>query len=81
VAIVVLLFDDADGSIGLPADSGPNLARLGITAVTVVRDGATVGAVVEGWAFNPRDAGAAAAILAGNRRVRTLSEALHVTIG
>jgi hypothetical protein len=81
VAIVVVLFDEAQGSIGLAADGGPNLARLGITTVTVVRDGATVGAVLEGWAFNPEDAGAAAAILAGNREVRTLRESLHVTIG
>ena len=81
MAIAVLLFDEAAGSIGLSPDAAPSLARLGIATVTIVRDGATVGAVLEGWAFNPSDAGAAAAILAGNREVRTLSEALHVTIG
>ena len=81
MAIVVLLFDEADGSIGLSADGGPHLARLGIGTVTVVRDGTTVAAVLEGWAFGPKEAGEAAAILGGNRTVRTLSVALHVTIG
>jgi hypothetical protein len=81
VAIVVLLFDEANGSIGLSTDGGPSLARLGIGTVTFVRDGAAVGAVLEGWAFRPNDAGQAAAILAGDQGVRTLSETLHVTIG
>jgi len=81
VAIVVLLFDEVEGSIGVPADGGPNLARLGIGTVTFVRDGTAVGAVLEGWAFSAKDAGEAAAILAGNPAIRTLSEALHVTIG
>lgn len=53
MAIVLLVLDVADGSFVLGHQAGRELARLGVTRVAVMQDGATVGVLVEGWAFDP----------------------------
>jgi hypothetical protein len=41
------------------------LARLGITNVALLRDTSLAGLVLEGWAFDPRDASEAVSAVAG----------------
>jgi hypothetical protein len=42
-----------------------NFARLGSTSVALLRDTSVAGFVLEGWAFDPRDAPQAACAVAG----------------
>jgi hypothetical protein len=57
------------------------LAALGITNVTLLRDAETVAIVLEGWAFSPaRSARAAAAALGDASRCRLLQPALDVAV-
>jgi len=57
------------------------LAALGITNVTLLRDAETVAIVLDGWAFNPaRSAGAAAAALGDVSKCRVLQPALDVAV-
>lgn len=82
MAIVVLLKDGQDPAIVLTSLAGAQLAALGVTSVSVVRDGRSVGVILEGWAFDPASAPAAAAELFGpvGRPVRTLREFIHVAV-
>lgn len=41
------------------------LGELGITNVSLLRDGVTVGVVLDGWAFDPSTSGAKAAEIVG----------------
>ena len=52
MAIVLLVLDVADESFALGPQAGRELARLGVTRVAVMQDGAMVGVLLEGWAFN-----------------------------
>lgn len=52
MAIVLLVLDVAGGSFALGPQAGRELARLGVTRVAVMQDGATVGVLLEGWAFD-----------------------------
>lgn len=52
MAIVLLVLDVADESFALGPQAGRELARLGVTRVAVMQDGATVGVLLEGWAFD-----------------------------
>lgn len=79
--MVVLLYDAADGPVGLASDRGSQIAELGITSVTLLRSGGTVSAVLEGWAFDPTRADEAAAILADRPSRATLREILHMAVG
>jgi hypothetical protein len=53
MSIVVLVLDTADASFGLGPHACRALARLGVRRVAVMEDGATVGVLLEGWAFDP----------------------------
>jgi hypothetical protein len=52
------------GDVALGPAAADGLARLGITSVTVLADSAGVAVVMEGWAFDPRDAAQAADVAA-----------------
>src|SRR5262245_38812316 len=57
------------------------LAALGVTNVTLLRDAETVAIVLEGWAFNPvRSARAAATALGDASRCRVLQPALDMAV-
>jgi hypothetical protein len=58
------------------------LARLGITSVSLLRDDGMVGLVLEGWAFDPaRSAEAARAAIAGAENGgRTLHPLVHMAV-
>ena len=65
--MVVVLFPVSDAEPRLEPAGVDELARLGVTSVAVLRDTSLAGLVLEGWAFDPRDARRAAAAVAGAR--------------
>jgi hypothetical protein len=69
MAMVMLLVEGAGDDVAISAGMANDLARLGITNVAICRDRETVGIVLEGWAFDPTTADAAA---------RSLIQATHV---
>jgi hypothetical protein len=56
VAMVVVLFPVSEDEPSLQTAPLEELARLGVTSIALLRDDATAGLVLEGWAFDPRDA-------------------------
>ena len=52
MSIVLLVLDGADAPFAVSAHVGHELARLGVTRVAVMQDGATLGVLLEGWAFD-----------------------------
>src|SRR5688572_17492510 len=82
MAIVVLLIEDEDPGVVLTALASARLAALGVTSVSGVREDRYVGVVLEGWAFDPAPAPAAAAELFGPgvRPVRTLLEFIQAVV-
>lgn len=77
MAMLVVLVTGGSPDLGPEATS--QLAALGVSDVSLVRDADTVGIVLEGWAFEP-DASAEAALVAlavdraGVRLLRPLAE-------
>ena len=80
--MMVVLVDSEPGVGAVDAAAAKRLADLGITSVSVVRDDAGIGVVLDGWAFDPLLAGEhAAAIIAGRRRpLRTLRPLLQTAV-
>jgi hypothetical protein len=75
--MVVLLDRGAD--FCLRPKTVEELARLGITNLALVRDGQTVGIVLEGWSFDPlRSAAPACAAVGGDGR--TLHPVLQMAV-
>ena len=79
---MVVLVDAEPGAGALDAAAAARLADLGVTSISVVRDDAGVGVVLDGWAFDPAFAGGqAAAIVAGGREpARTLRPLLQTAV-
>ena len=79
---MVVLVNAGPGTGAIDTDAARALARLGVTSVTLVRDDSHVGVVLDGWAFDPADAGenAAAIVAHGRGRVRTLRPLLHTAV-
>jgi hypothetical protein len=67
VATVVVLFPVSGDDPRLPPSALDELARLGITSISLLRDTSVAGLVLEGWAFDPRNALYAARAVAGAR--------------
>jgi hypothetical protein len=65
VGLVVVLLDGVPDTVTLGPVAMAALSALGVTSAALVRDAATVGLVLEGWAFDEADAEAAAAAVAG----------------
>jgi hypothetical protein len=81
VATTVLLLDSADAEFCLREDLVSELARLGVTNVSLVRDERTVGIVLDGWMFDPeRSAEAAAEAVKATPAARTLRPVMHVAL-
>ncbi|HVN61731.1 MAG TPA: hypothetical protein VMT59_10725 [Gaiellaceae bacterium] len=73
MAMVVILYPVSDEEPRLQRAALEKLARLGITSVALLRDTSLAGLVLEGWAFDPRDAPQAVSAVAGPREdVQTL---------
>jgi hypothetical protein len=79
--MMVLLLASADGERCLRQEAVSELARLGVTNLTLVRDGQTVGVVLEGWLFDPASSAAAAAeLVAGGSRTQSLYPLMNVAV-
>lgn len=81
MAIVVVLFPDGSDEPTLEPARLEELSKLGVTSVSLVRDASAAGLVLEGWAFDPRDADRAARAVAGEREgVRTLQPLVQMGV-
>lgn len=79
--MILLLFDAADGDVNLGDSVVSELARLGVTSVSLLRDRATVGIVLEGWLFDPaRCADAAAAAIGAADGLKSLQPVMHMAV-
>jgi hypothetical protein len=57
------------------------LAELGVTSVSLLRDGSTAGLVLEGWAFDvERAADAARAVAGAGDDVQTLKPLMQMAV-
>lgn len=71
----------AGARVRIGSAEAAQLAALGITNVSLLRDAETVAVVLEGWAFSPaRSARAAAAALGDASSCRVLQPALDVAV-
>ena len=76
-----LMLWPAGAGVRIGSAEAAQLAALGVTNVTLLRDAETVAIVLEGWAFNPsRSARAAAAALGDATTCRVLEPALDVAV-
>jgi hypothetical protein len=81
VAIAVVLFPVADAEPTLEPAGLEELARLGVTNVALVRDTRVAGLVLEGWAFDVRDAHrAAGAVAVAREGVQTLRPLVQMSV-
>ena len=81
MAMVVVLFPVSDDEPSLQPAALEELARLGITSVALLRDPSLAGLVLEGWAFDPRNAPQAASAVAGPRNgLRMLQPVVHMAV-
>jgi hypothetical protein len=79
--MVVILFPVSDEEPRLQPAALEKLARLGITSVALLRDTSVAGLVLEGWAFDSRDAPQAACAVAGAcEDVRTLEPLAQLAV-
>ena len=82
MTLALVLLEGTDVDVVLSPASAKRLAQLGVTRLDLLRDGQTVGVVLEGWAFDAdRDAAAAVAVVAGDRRARTFLPVIRVDVG
>jgi hypothetical protein len=81
VAMVVALFSVPGDDPVLEAAGLEELAKLGVTHVALFRDASVGGLVLEGWAFDARDAPRAVRAVAGTREgVRTLQPLVQMAV-
>ena len=81
MAMVVALFSIPDGDPVLEPAGLEELAKLGVTHAALFRDASVAGLVLEGWAFDARDAQRAVRAVAGTREgVRTLQPLVQMTV-
>jgi hypothetical protein len=79
--MVVVLFPVSDEEPRLQPDALEKLARLGVTSLALLRDTSVAGLVLEGWAFDPRDASqAASAVGAARENVRLLQPLVQMAV-
>lgn len=76
-----LMLWPAGAGVRIGSAEAARLGALGVTNVTLLRDGQTVAVVLEGWAFSPaRSARAAAAALGNASECRVLQPTLDVAV-
>lgn len=81
VAMVVVLFPVSEEEPRIEPAALEKLAGLGVTSIALLRDPSLAGLVLEGWAFDPRDAPKAASAVAGVREgVRLLQPLAHMAV-
>lgn len=81
MALVVVLFPVADAEPRLESAALEELANLGVTSLALLRDSCVAGVVLEGWAFDLRDAQRAVRAVAGaSEGVRTLQPVVQMGV-
>jgi hypothetical protein len=81
VAMVAVLFPISGEEPKLEASALEELASLGITSVSLLRDSSIAGLVLEGWAFDARDVERAARAVAGTSAdVQTLRPLVQMSV-
>ncbi|HKB28800.1 MAG TPA: hypothetical protein VKC59_07245 [Candidatus Limnocylindrales bacterium] len=82
MAVVLIVVAGEAGEPVLGPDTAERLRELGITRVSLLRDGQGIGLVLEGWAFDPTRADdASRAIFPGRAAgVRTFHEIERVAV-
>jgi hypothetical protein len=81
VAMVAVLFPISSEEPKLEASALEELASLGITSVSLLRDSSIAGLVLEGWAFDARDVERAARAVAGTSAdVQTLRPLVQMSV-
>ncbi len=78
--VVVVLFDASGPEFLIKPEAIERLARLGVTNVAVVRDDATVGVVLDGWAFDERTCGIAVAALHNPEQATVLRPVAQIAV-
>jgi hypothetical protein len=81
MSMLIVLLDEQRDVAALDVATANQLARLGVTQVTIARDHSTEAIVLEGWAFDIATHGAEASLLVGGRAVtRSLQPVLQTLI-
>ena len=81
MAMVAVLFPISGEEAKLEASALEELASLGITSVSLLRDSCIAGLVLEGWAFDIRDAECAArAVVRTSDGVQTLRPLAQMSV-
>jgi hypothetical protein len=81
VAMVVVLVPRSDEEPALQPAALGALARLGVTSISLLCDEQTAGLVLEGWAFDPAQAGEAARAAVGARDgIRMLEPLMQMAV-
>jgi hypothetical protein len=79
--MMVLLVDASTCDVELGGNVASELGRLGVTSISLLRDRATVGIVLEGWLFDPARSGAAAvAAIGASGRTRRLYPVMQTAV-
>jgi hypothetical protein len=79
--MTVVLFPVSQGEPRLKPATLEELARLGVTDVALLRDTTEAGLVLEGWAFDLRDATrAASAVVGACSELRVLQPLVHMAV-
>ena len=71
MATMVVLVESGSATLPLEVRAVADLARLGVTHISLVGDEQTVGVVLDGWAFEPVASGAAAVAALGADATRS----------
>jgi hypothetical protein len=81
VAMVVVLFPVSDDEPRLEPAALEALAQLGVTSIALLRDPSLASLVLEGWAFDLRDARQAVCAVAGTHEgVRMLQPLVQMAV-
>jgi hypothetical protein len=82
MAVVLLVAASGAGEPVVGPDIAERLRDLGITRVSLLRDGLTTGLVLEGWAFDPNRADDVSRVIfpGGGASVRTFHEIERVAV-
>lgn len=80
MASVALLLDVSTDSLAIGPASAEALVRLGVTGVSLYRDGRSTCIVLEGWAFDAHGAAAAAAALGVADTARILGPVVQAAL-
>jgi hypothetical protein len=82
MAIALLVAGSEAGEPIVGPETAAALRALGVSRISLLRDGSMTGVVLEGWAFRPADVGEATRAIfpAAREEIRTFHEVEHVGV-